>query len=298
MLAAGYLAVSARGRAVMNNTGRSLYYPYTHAQYSVTVRDKTGTASGWAGIDHNDWERVDAMKLTTIALDKCLRSRNPVALEPGRYTAILEPQAVCDLWSVLFDLPAFLSNTSGGPLHKKLGKLVLDTRISFSADPMDPDLGFVPFDFDGNAYRPAQWIQDGVFMREPHSRERAIREFAKNEGLLDSHAFRMSGGTTTIDEMIATTRRGVLVTRFSDVRVIDEPSALLSGYTRDGLWLVENGKVTKPVKNFRFVESPFFVFNNVEQLGMPQRAFRPHVPAVVPPAKVRDFSFTSMSDAI
>jgi predicted Zn-dependent protease len=108
----------------------------------------------------------------------------------------------------------------------------------------------------------------------------------------------MSGGTTTMDEMIATTKRGLLVTRFSNMDTVDFGSALYSGYTRDGLWLIENGKISKPVKNFRFTESPFFVFNQVEQVGEPVRVFRPHAPAIVPPIKVRDFSFTSLADAV
>jgi predicted Zn-dependent protease len=108
----------------------------------------------------------------------------------------------------------------------------------------------------------------------------------------------MSGGTTTVEEMIQTTKRGLLVTRFSNMELIDDQSVLVSGYTRDGLWLVENGQISKPVKNFRFTESPLFVFNQVEQLGVPQRIFHPTAPIVVPPVKVRDFSFTSLADAV
>jgi predicted Zn-dependent protease len=108
----------------------------------------------------------------------------------------------------------------------------------------------------------------------------------------------VSGGTTTIDEMIATTKRGLLVTRFSDLQAVDDASLLYSGYTRDGLWLIENGTISKSAKNFRFTESPLFVFNQVEQLGEPVRVFRPRAPAIVPPVKVRDFSFTSLADAV
>jgi predicted Zn-dependent protease len=98
--------------------------------------------------------------------------------------------------------------------------------------------------------------------------------------------------------MIQTTKRGLLVTRFSGVQQLDARSVLCAGYTRDGLWLIENGKISKAVKNFRFTESPLFVFNQVEQLGVPQRIFHPEAPIVVPPAKVRDFSFTSLADAV
>src|SRR5690606_9888908 len=110
--------------------------------------------------------------------------------------------------------------------------------------------------------------------------------------------FRISGGKTTVEEMIASTERGILVTRFNAISIIDFNSMLLGGNTRDGLWLVERGKITKAIKNFRITESPLFVFNNIVQLGIPQRVFRPGAPAVVPALKVNDFSFTGMMDAV
>src|SRR5690606_40043274 len=114
------------------------------------------------------------------------------------------------------------------------------------------------------------------------------------------------GCDTSLDEMIRTTRRGLLVTRFSNVAVLDGESLLSTGLTRDGLWLIENGQITKAVKNFRFTESPLFVLNHIEQLGEPVPVFRPvshpflggPMPAMVPALKVRDFSFTSLVDAV
>jgi predicted Zn-dependent protease len=304
MVAAGYVQVSAHGRAVMDTWGKYLYYPYTTAQFSVTVRNPQGTGSGWAGVDWNDWTRIDTATLSEIALDKCLRSANPVAVEPGRYTAILEPQAVCDLCQFLINnLDRSLAEGGTGPFaagnqQSKIGQRVMDPRISISADPMDPDLGFPPFSVNGHVYHPVTWIQEGILKELAYFRPYGIRNLGKNSGLPNSGAFRMSGGTTTVDEMIATTERGLLVTRFSDLQVIDPNSVLVEGYTRDGLWLIEKGKIAKPVKNFRITESPLFMLNNVEQLGAPQRVFHPDAPVIVPPIKARDFSFTSLSEAV
>jgi predicted Zn-dependent protease len=268
-------------------------------------------------VDWNDWGRIDTEKLSAIALHKCLTSRNPVALEPGRYTTILEPQAVSDLVSTIFDTYTVMDRYaaekppprrpfSGEKKDEtKIGEQVIDERITISADPMDPDLSFLPIDIYSSTaksvtvYHPVKWIENGVlkelaYQRDPYG----IQVLGVNTGLPNSGAFKMSGGTTPIDEMISTTKRGVLVTRFSDVTLIDELSMLCTGYTRDGLWLIENGKISKPVKNFRFTESPLFILNNVEQMGVPQRVFRPGKPAVVPPLKVSDFSFTSLADAI
>jgi predicted Zn-dependent protease len=318
MLAAGYIEVSASGMAQLSvNTDKAihlspdLYYPITMAQCSITVRDPQGTGSGWAGVSWNDWTRVDAAHLCAVALDKCLRSRNPVRLEPGRYTTILEPQAVFDLTKELFafgtlrrvwaetigDAPPVspYATTRG---RARFGERIIDERLTVTTDPMDPDLGFPPL-----AYKPVSWIQDGVLKELSYDREYAVKRLGVDTGGYPTGgAYKITarGASTSIEEMVATTTRGVLVTRFWDVGLIEFRSMLMSGYTRDGLWLIEQGKISKPIWNFRFTESPLFVLNNVEQIGTPQRVFHPvpESPAVVPALKVRDFSFTSLSDAV
>jgi predicted Zn-dependent protease len=306
MMAAGYIEVSASGQAVMDDAGRTMYYPHTQAQYSVVVRDPEGTGSGWAGVDWFDWAKIDADRLSAVALDKCLRSRNPVAIEPGRYTAILEPQAVCDLWAdlVLNGMNRTLNeDRENEPFHKsqnlsKLTELVVDHRVTITSDPMDSMLGFPPFDLRGNAFHATTWIENGVLKNLSYDHEYAVQQLMQPSSRMTNGAFHMSGGTATVDDMIATTQRGLLVTRFWDVRVVNGASWLLTGYTRDGLWLIEKGKISKPVKNFRFTESPLFAFNNLEEMGVPQRAFHPQAPVVVPAAKVRDFNFSSLADAV
>jgi predicted Zn-dependent protease len=305
MLSAGYIRVRANGLGWITTDGASLYYPHTRAQYSVTVRDPKGVGSGWAGVDWYDWKKIDAMKISETALEKCLRSRNPVAVEPGRYTAILEPQAVCDLASPIIGAldRARAETKPNEPFNKapglsKITEQVADARVTVSADPMDPELGFPPFGDQAEAFVPAVWIERGILTNLAYGRNYAITQLRSNVALPNSGAFRLSGGTATVDEMIASTKRGLLVTRFSGITVIDRKSLLCSGYTRDGLWLVENGKISKAVKNFRITESPLFELNNIEMMGVPVRCFRPNAPAVCPPLKVRDFSFSSLSDAV
>jgi len=306
-ISAGYLAVGATGRAVIQSDGLFRYYPYTTVQCSITVRDPKGMGSGWAGVDWNDWTRVEVEHLASTALDKCLRSRNPVAVEPGRYTAILEPQAVCDLVSPIVDrvLERYLAESGNGPFadpmvpgSSRIGQRVVDSRITLGVDPMDPDCGFVPFDGNGEPFQAVNWIDRGILRELAYDRSYGLRALNRDRALPNPFAYRMSGGTATLEEMIASTARGLVVTRFNDVQLLDMNSMLCTGTTRDGIWLVEHGKISKAVKNFRFTESPMFILNNVEQLGAPQRVFRPWSPAVVPPLKVRDFSFTSLVDAI
>jgi predicted Zn-dependent protease len=321
MLAAGYIEIGATGYTVVKTNGLWRYYPFTTSQYSVTVRDPDGTGSGWAGVDWYDWGKIDAERLTAIALDKCLRSRNPVALEPGRYTTILEPQAVADLFSVILDPSWFARQSSEGipdqyagrfmaerglgpfasRIHEgfaKINEQILDTRLTVSTSPDDEELGYLPFNPTGDSMRRVTWIEQGVLKALPYGRDYAISTLQEEVPLPWTWSYKISGGPTSVDEMIETTKRGLLVTRFDRIGMIDIPSLLCSGYTRDGIWLIENGKISKAVKNFRFTESPLFAFNNVEQIGQPQRVFRPGYPTVVPPMKVRDFSFTSLSDAV
>jgi predicted Zn-dependent protease len=328
LLAAGYLEVRAGTATYLTTAFRNLrqekhafweqpYVRWTQAQCSTTVRDPKGIGSGWAGLSSYDWARIDAPALTERAVEKCLASRNPVALEPGRYTVILEPQAVADLLELLVatfetrELPEagqpgpwrLAHDEALGIWRTKLGLKVVDERITISHDFADPDLGTVaaPTEHPG----PVKWIDRGVLTALAHELHTGVAKLQGRHRLRGATGYRMSGGDTSMQEMIRTTKRGLLVTRFSNIRSLDAVSLLSTGLTRDGLWLIENGQITKAVKNFRFTESPLFVLNALEQLGEPVRVFRPtrragsHLsPAIVPPLKARDFSFTSTIDAI
>jgi len=327
MLSAGYAEVRAASYAELSSAIRAgepadyenPYTAWTQAQCSMTVRDPQGTGSGWAGHSSYDWSKIDGAALADQALDKCLRSRNPVGLEPGRYTVILEPQAVADFMEALIaqiwlgrtwaeggNGPFFLTVDSAlGVARTKLGLKIADERISLSHDYADPALGVVPE--LGMGTSPISWIDHGVLTELSYSRDYALHELGESYGARTPAGYRMSGGTTTQDEMIQSTKRGLLVTRFSNISMLDPRSLLSTGLTRDGLWLIENGKITKPVKNFRFTESPLFMLNSIEQLGPAVPVFRATdlqggsgrlTPAIVPSLKVRDFSFTSLVDAV
>jgi predicted Zn-dependent protease len=236
-----------------------------------------------------------------------------MAIEPGRYVVILEPQAVADLMDMAMKAigPRALYEGGNGAYaagagpdgigRTKIGQQMLDERITISSDPMDPDAGFPPIDFgstDVDSVIPTTWFDHGVLRNLAYERLYAVRALHSPTARPYVGSWRMSGGDATLDEMIATTKRALLVTRFSGIHLIDGNSVLCSGTTRDGLWLVENGKIVKPVKNLRFTESPLFAFNNVEMLGKPERVYHPSGPIVAPPARVRDFSFTSLADAV
>jgi len=310
LLTFGTLGIIARGSATLATTGVVRYYPTTEVLCSVTVRDPQGTASGWAGVNHYALGKLDPHVIAARALEKCQRMHAPTAVEPGRYTVILEPQAMADLFEpVLNWLGRETAEHPMGPFggrasgRSKIGERVLDRRLMLRADPMDPDGGFLPYEAsDGTPYHPVTWIDRGVLRELAYDRRYALRVLHRDRALLNPGAFRLAPAdgvpTATIEEMIARTQRGILVTRFHDVRPMDMQSVLCTGYTRDGTWLIENGKLSRPLKNFRFTESPLFVLNNIDDVGVPQRVFASGRAYVAPAVRVHDFSFTGLADGV
>jgi predicted Zn-dependent protease len=303
LLSAGYVEVSAHAAAVLSTTGMDAYYAETEAEFSATVRNPGGTGSGWAGVSNKDWSAIDAGALASIAQKKCVDSADPRAVEPGRYTLIMEPQAVHQMMvQAIYQLDRYSAENFNTvftlrPGQSKIGLKVFDERITLSTDPMDPEMGYIPFDYQGSPYRPVKWVEHGILKELAYSRQYALSQLGHGTALPNPYSYRMSGGTTSIDEMIATTKRGLLVTRLNGVSVLHGPSLLSTGTSRDGLWLIENGKIKFPVKNMRFTESPMFIFNNIAQIGKPVRVYAGN-PATVPPVKVLDFNFSSLADAV
>lgn len=302
--AAGFLVTNAGASAIGNNRGLFAYHRATNANYTLTVRTADGTGSGWAGAEHNDAGRVDFAGVSRQAIDKARLSRNPVAIEPGRYTVILEPQAVGDLCQLIgFYADARAASEGRSPFAKpgggtKIGEKLVDERISIYADPGDPMVLAQPFDADGLPLARQVFVENGVLKNLYYS-----RFWAKKSGVAPTGAptsFLMSGGSASVEEMIRGTERGILVTRLWYLREVDPRTILYTGLTRDGTFLVENGKITRALKNFRFNDSPLFMLNNLESIGRPVRLAGTEAggAVVVPPLKVRDFNFTSLSDAV
>lgn len=302
--AAGYLVNTANCTAIGNSAGLFAYHRSTNSNYTLTVRTTDGTGSGWAGAEHNDAATVDFEGVSRRAIEKARLSRNPVAIEPGRYTVILEPQAVGDLCQLIgFYADARATDEGRSPFVKegggnKIGEKIVDQRITIYADPFDPMVLAQPFDGEGFPLGRQVFIENGVLKTLYYSRFWAKKKDVQPTGAPTS--FLMSGGNTSVDEMIQNTERGVLVTRLWYLREVDPRTILYTGLTRDGTFLIENGKISRALKNFRFNESPLFMLNNLEAVGRPVRLAGTEAggAVVVPPLKVRDFNFTSLSDAV
>jgi predicted Zn-dependent protease len=311
LISTGYMTSSVDSFAIANNKGLFAYNRGASSAMSTTVRTPDGTGSGWAGAAEDEWKDVDAAALGARAIDKAVKSRNPVAVEPGRYTVILEPTAVANLVQLIvggFQSPmnarsadegrSFFSKPGGG---NKIGMKVVDERVSLVSDPADPAGRGGLFTGEGLPTERVVWIENGVVRNLAYDRFWAQKQGVRPTA--SGNVLRMSGGDATVEQMIASTERGILVTRLWYIRPVDPRTILYTGLTRDGTFLVENGRITKSIKNFRWNESPIFLLNNIEMMGRPMRVNSSEggeggPVVIVPPIKARDFNFTSLSDAV
>ena len=298
LVAAGYLDDSSGFSAMATKKGLFAYHQSTGADFSVTVRTEDGTGSGYVTRDYNDVGKLDTAAASQIAIDKAIMSREAKAIEPGKYTVILEPAASIGLiQNMIFNLNArradegrsFLAKKGGGT---KLGEKMVDERVTIYSDPAHPDVPTSPWSGDGQARKKMTWIDKGVIKNLAYSR------YWAKEKEVDPVPFPangvMTGGSASLEELIAGTKKGILVTRTWYIRTVDPQTLLYTGLTRDGTFFIEDGKLAFPVKNMRFNESPIIMLNNIEALGKPERIGG----NMVPPMKLRDFTFTSLSDAV
>ncbi|GAB3585110.1 TldD/PmbA family protein [Hymenobacter daeguensis] len=303
LTAAGFLDGGTRFVAKRNSRGLEAYQQSTNTDFSVTVRTADGKGSGYAIADVTDPARLNAKGLTQRAADKALSSVNAKAIEPGKYTVILEPAALMDggdlslLGGLIYGMGAreadegrsFLSKKGGG---NRKGEKLFDERVTIYSDPMNAEVPGNAFDGDGLPTKRQTWIEKGVVKDLFYTRFWA--EKSKVPATAYPNGFIMAGGTQSTAELIKSTAKGILVTRLWYIREVDPQTLLYTGLTRDGTFYIENGVIKFPIKNLRFNESPIIMLNNIEAIGRPQRL----AGCLVPPLKIRDFTFTSLSDAI
>ncbi len=307
LTAAGYLEDTTGFSAMGNSKGLFGYNKATSIDFSITVRTADGKGSGYAARDYNDASKLSAKAATEVAMQKALASAAAKAIEPGKYTVILEPTAGVDLLRNMMNSMdarnadegrSFLGKKGGGT---RLGEKLFDERVTIYSDPQNPEIPGSPFAGGGGRFgggsdgRPQEkvvWIENGVVKNMYYSRYWADKQGVK--AIAPPGGFIFQGGTESLAEMIKGTEKGILVTRLWYIRAVDPQTLLYTGLTRDGTFYIENGQIKYPVKNFRFNESPVIMLNNLEAAGKPVRAGG----CLVPPLKIRDFTFTSLSDAV
>ncbi|WP_444996819.1 TldD/PmbA family protein [Aliikangiella sp. IMCC44359] len=308
LVASGFFNDSHNMTAIMNSKGLFAYNVGTNVNFSATIRTEDGKGSGWVTRDYSDVNKLSTAKASKIAIQKSIKSAGAKALEPGKYTVILEPAASVQLLSNMFNNMgqraadegrSFLSyqakkDEKDAPKNK-LGMKMFDERVNIYSDPHHSEVPTATFASDGHAVKKTYWVKKGKIENFQNSRYWAEKTGTQyNPTASGSGQFIMTGGDDSLEEMIKNTRRGILVTRLWYIRQLDPQTLLYTGLTRDGTFFIENGKIKYPVKNFRFNESPIVMLNNIEALGKPVRING----NMVPPMKIRDFTFSSLSDAV
>ena len=317
MFVAGFLRANAGSNAVATSRGLFAYHRNSDAELSTTVRTPDATGSGWASAGARDWSVIDPAALGRVASLKAVRSRNPKAIEPGLYTVVLEPQAVADIMPQLIGSFNARANDEGrGTFTKqgggsRLGEKIADERVTMYSDPTDAELLVQPFDAGGLPLRRVVYIEKGILKSFSYDRywaqQKGVQPTSSGGGGFGGGGgggggfggggggLKFVGGTKSTEDLIAGTERGILVTHFFYIRSLDQRTVLLTGLTRDGTFLIEKGKITQALKNFRWNESPLFMLNKIDEIG---RAERTSAGQVMPALRVKDFNFTSLSEAV
>ncbi len=311
-LGSGYIPKTYQTTCSANSEGLFAYYQYAEAGMILTCRTPDGRGSGWAGITGvKDLSLIDAVKISEIAADKAVRSQKPRALEPGRYTVILESRPAARFLSLMTGIfnaravetgpRSYLTGTERGT--SKLGQKVFSELVTIKSDVGNPILRQTPIMPDGTAAKPVTWVEKGVLKNLYYDQQYAARVKKEPTPATPNMSLVLEGSDQSIAQMVKSTRRGLLVSFFWYIRAVDQPTLLNTGMTRDGLFLIENGEIAGPVQNFRWNMSPLVGFNNVTAIGqaMPMHTGESYDgpgSALVPAVRMEDFYMTSVSPAV
>ncbi len=296
---AGFFEREAEERVMQNSAGLVARHRETAAHYTVTARTTDGSGSGWGGREAYRASDLEDDLLSSTAIDKASRSAGAKSLPPGKYTVILEPQAVFEMMAFLVGQMDQRSADEGRSFFSgKVGQKLFADFVSLRSDPADSLTPGAPFDGEGLALGSHPWIVDGRVTKLAVSRYWAAKKNLSPTG--GQSVFHLSGGKADgIEELVRGTKRGLLITRFWYNRMLEPQSIMVTGLTRDGVFLVEDGKVTGPVANFRYNESPVTVLANAD--AMTRSTTRAvayggvwHVPAI----RTHEFTMASPSAAV
>ena len=309
----GYIPKTYQTNCTANSKGLFAYYQVAEASFILTCRTTDGAGSGWAGTTGiKDVSTIDAEALTRVAADKAVKSRNAKALEPGRYTVILEPRANARFLSLMTGL--FNAQSAESPFGRtyftgkepgttKVGEKVFSELFTLKSDIGNPILRQSPIAADSTPLDDVIWVEKGVLKNLAYNAAYARRAKKPVTPASVNNSLVMEGTDMSIDDMIKSTRRGLLITFFWYIRAVDQDTLLNTGMTRDGLFLIENGEIVGPVQNFRWNMSPIVGYNNLTAVGhaVPMHTGESYDgggTALVPPVRIEDFLMTSISPAV
>jgi predicted Zn-dependent protease len=294
LVGAGILTYGVAASGIAASTGLYGYEQSTDSEFSLTA---TGAdSSGWTFNSHRNIDALDVDRRTRTAVDKAVRSREPRELSPGHYPVILEPAAVAGVLGPMFwGLNAKSYYRGDSPFEGKLGSLILDTRLTVRTDPTHPDLMGSRFAGEGLASRKMVWVENGVLKQLYYDRFTAKEHGVEPTPFPSAPILTFAGPTVrSTDDLIAQTKRAILVTNFWYIRMVDRNDLTITGMTRDGTFLVEDGKIVCGIKNFRFHDSPLRCFQQVDAATGPQESItHERGKMLLPAVRLPDFHFSS-----
>lgn len=296
---AGLVERESRAHVLRTSSGIAASHRGTALSYSTTARTKDGTGSGWAGREAWRATELDDRVLSQTAIDKARASASPKPLAPGKYTVVLEPAAVQEMLTFLVGSMDQRSADEGRSFFSnKVGEKLFPDTITLKSDPTSAETPHATFDHEGLALAPQTWIEAGRVKQLEMTRYWASKQAKQPTG--DQSVFHLAGGSAaSVDELVRGVKRGLLVTRFWYTRMLEPQTIMLTGLTRDGVFLVEDGKVTQPVQNFRYNESPVNVLKNAD--AMTRETFRLRGWGgvwKVPALRTNEFTMASVSAAV
>ena len=278
---AGIYSSSESGEGIFNSRGLANWHQQTLAEVSITML--ADDSSGWQKLNSPDVNQLDAARLAETAAEKAVQSAHPREIAPGKYVVILEPAAVLDIVGFIFwDFSGIAILDQRSFLNDRIGTQLFGENINIHDDVAHPLQAGSPFDGEGMRRQRVPLVENGVVKRVVYARATAQKMKPENP--------------RSVEEMIASTDRGVLVTRLWYIREVDPYEKIVTGMTRDGTFLVENGKIQHGLRNFRFNQNLISMLSNVEAMGSPVRASgEESFDMVVPAMKVREFNFTEVT---
>ncbi|MBI2871006.1 MAG: TldD/PmbA family protein [Candidatus Omnitrophica bacterium] len=305
--AAGIVSKDKGILALMNTRGLRAQHKFMSGRVSITMN--RGGASGWAEYSNRTVALKDAGRTAERAAEKCLKSQNPRSVDPGPYTVVLEPACVGEIFQFMawygFGALAFQEGTSF--LTGRMGKRIFSPRVTIEDNVYHPLTQGFPFDFEGVPRERVSLIERGVARGLVHDRRtaRAAHTRSTGHGLAEPNEVGplplnlvMQKGGSRLEDMIRDTRRGILVTHFHYTNMMNPRELVLTGLTRDGTYLIERGRIARPVRNLRFTESMLKAFSNVEAVGREQVYTEGFFGGgyVAPAIKIHNFQFTSQAE--
>jgi predicted Zn-dependent protease len=303
LVGAGFLQSWRWSEVVATRAGFFGIHHGTSIDMTTTARTGDGGGSGWAATGGVGLKDLDPKGAAETACDKALRSKGARPLEPGKYAVVLEPAAVAGLSAQLgWSMDARAADEGHSPFTKKgggqrLGEKLLG-ELTLRADPWSPVMPSAPFDFQGMPRTPVTFVDNGVIKKLHNSRYWAKKMKRPADAYYDAY-IPTGPKPQTMAELVGGLERGLLITRFWYIRMVDPQTLTMTGLTRDGVFLVENGKITAPVNNFRFNQSVLAMFADADGYSQTVRsAFEDGGNVAAPGLRVKSFNMASKSDAV